>query len=175
MRDPPPASPALHLRAFPPPRAVPSSGSAPARCPPGLEGSPRGACAVRGPPPLWCRCRSRCRRCRLPAGKCGKEELRATAAVAAMGVSEGGRGDARAGRAPRLPRPLRPHCSLNPLSRDPEPLRPHVTPSPHMTRLPQSSVPTPGPARESPGEPRLRAPPPPVPPASRVVPALAFL
>ncbi|KAF4009839.1 hypothetical protein G4228_001000, partial [Cervus hanglu yarkandensis] len=36
--------------------------------------------AVRGPPPLQCR-----RYRRLPAGKCGKEELSATAAVVAMG------------------------------------------------------------------------------------------
>ena len=64
----------------------------------GALGSPRGACAVRGRPPLQCR-----RYCRLPAGKCGKEELSATAAVVAMGVSEAGRGDARAGRAPRSP------------------------------------------------------------------------
>lgn len=49
-----------------------------------------------------------------------------------------------------LATPVRPHCSLNPLSRDPDPLRPHVTPppSPHMTRLPQSRCPH---ARPSPG------------------------
>ena len=115
----------------PPPQLSTCAPSLPAPSPPralrrrgarrGSRGSPRGACAVRGPPLLWCRCRRRCSRYRLPAGKCGKEELRATAAVAAMGVSEGGRGDARAGRAPRLPGPLRPHCSLNPLSRDPQP------------------------------------------------------
>lgn len=144
MRDPLPASPALHLRAFP--RLVPSPGSAPARCPPGRAGSPRSACVVRGPPPLrFCRRR---RRCRLPAGKCGKEELRATAAVAAMGVSEAGTGGAKARRAPRFSRPLRPLCSLNPLSRDADPLRPHVTPNPHMTRPPQTECPH---AQPSPG------------------------
>lgn len=148
----------------------------------GAQGSPRGACAVRGPPPLWCRRRRRRCRCRLPAGKCGKEELRAAAAVAAMGVSEAGRRDARAGSAPRSPRPLRPHCSLNPPSRDPDTLRPHVTPNPHMTRLPHSKCP---PTRRSPGIPwgapfsglhPLGCPPPPLPaprPSRRARPAFS--
>lgn len=52
----------------------------------------------KGPPPLQCR-----RYRRLPAGKCGKEELSPTAAVVAMGVSEAEGGDARAGKAPRSP------------------------------------------------------------------------
>ncbi|KAM8815119.1 N-alpha-acetyltransferase 40 isoform 2-T3 [Rhynchonycteris naso] len=38
-----------------------------------------------GPPSLCCRRCHRSCRCRLPAGKCGKEKLRAAAAVAAMG------------------------------------------------------------------------------------------
>lgn len=117
-RSAPPASlgcktlgPPPELSTCTPAPASPLPVSAQARCPPGRAGGPRGACAVRGPRPLWFRRCRRSHRCRLPAGKWGKEEPRAAAAVAAMGVSEAGRGDSRAGSAPRSPRPLRPHCS----------------------------------------------------------------
>lgn len=170
---PPPPPPALHLRASP---VAPSPALRRRGARQGAQGSPRGACAVRDPPPpLWgCRRRRPCR-CRLPAGECGKEELRAAAAVAAMGVSEAEGGDARVGGAPWSPRPPRPHCSLNPLSRDPDPLRPHVTSTPHMTRLPRPHSERSHPGRSSgiPGSPLLRPSPPWVSPAPRVAPVLS--
>lgn len=105
LGPPPELSTCTPAPASPPPRVC--AGAVPT----GARGRPARRMRGAGPRPLWFRRCRRSHRCRLPAGKCGKEELRAAAAVAAMGVSEAGRGDSRAGSAPRSPRPLRPHCS----------------------------------------------------------------